>query len=367
MRMQHVIAAMAVVLVCLLLPQSGQAADRQPANGRLRAALLTAEMATTQRLAQCARECQSTVVLVLDDDSRAGRAAVAAAAQRVAAASLGLDYWIEVGRCPELADEHPAWMASLQGHPEWRRMHKDFPQPRTNEVVKNYPWVPVFYRESFDAHVERVKRLLADRPAGGRVWLNDLQGPPSACGCGNPVCRWTADYGPIKTATPLGDEAPAKYVAAVRKVVPSGVHVVPVWTTECEEHDVAKDALCAGVGCYKGICWKAYTHQLGPLADEAPLIGVLGLYKQFGQDTAAYKQQAGWVQQAIRGFAEMPPKHGGRAIEPQRLMMVVQGFDITADELAAQIRQAENAGAAGILVAYAAIDQSWRPRMYQWR
>jgi hypothetical protein len=106
---------------------------------------------------------------------------------------------------------------------------------------------------------------------------------------------------------------------------------------------------------------------LGPVADEAPLIGVLGLYKEFGQNTAAYKEPAGWIRQAIHGFALMPPKHGGRAIEPQRLMMVVQGFDVTADELAAQIRQAEDAGAAGILVAYAKIDQSWQPQMFQWR
>jgi hypothetical protein len=343
------------------------AAEPPPAGARLRAALLTAEMATSERLAEFAKAGQSTIVLVLDDDSPSGREKLAAAAKRVAEARLTLEYWIEIGHCPELADTHPQWMASLQGHSEWRRMHKDFPEPKANEVVKNYPWVPVLYREAFEAQLSRVKRLLADRSPGKGVWLNDLQGPPSACGCGNPVCRWTPDYGPIKTATPLGDDAAAKFVADVGKLVPAGTRVVPVWTTECEEHDVAKDALCAGVGCYKGICWKAYTRQLTPLADESPLVGVLGLYKSFGQDTPFYKQTAGWVRTAVRGFQLMPPQHGGRAIEPQRLLMVVQGFDVTADELAAQMRQAEEAGAAGIVVAYAKIDQSWQPRMYKWR
>ncbi len=343
------------------------AAEPSPRVGRLRAALLTAEMATSDRLVECRQAGQATIVLVLDNDSAAGRTALAAAAKRVGDAGLVLDYWIEIGRCPDLADVHPAWMASLQGHQEWRRMHKDFPQPKASEVVKNYPWVPVLYRESFDAQLARVKRLLAERPAFHNLWLNDLQGPPSACGCGNPVCRWTADYGPIKTATPLGDDAAAKFVAAVGKLVKSGTRVVPVWTTECEEHDVAKDALCAGVGCYKGICWKAYTRQLMPLADEAPLVGVLGLYKSFGQNTPYYKEPAGWVRAAVSGFQRMPGQHGGRAIEPERLLMVVQGFDVSADELAAPIRQAEEAGAAGIVVAYAKIDQSWQPRMYQWR
>src|SRR5262245_41677580 len=236
MKQRSVIVDLAKVLGWLLA-WPAIASALQPEQGRTRAALFTVDMATSERLAECARAGQSTVLLVLDDDSAGGRQALSDAARRVKDAGLGLEYWIEVGRCPELANAHPAWMASLQGHPEWRRLHNEFPQPKANEVVKNYPWVPVLYRESFDAQLDRVGRLLSDRPPSRGVWLNDLQGPPSACGCGNPVCRWTADYGPIKTATPLGDEAAAKFVAAVAKLVPGGVRVMPVWTTECERHD----------------------------------------------------------------------------------------------------------------------------------
>ena len=59
----------------------------------------------------------------------------------------------------------------------------------------------------------------------------------------------------------------------------------------------------------------------------------------------------------------MPPQHGAKGVEAQRLVAVVQGWDVAADELAAQRKQVETAGAAGIVVAFARIDQSWSPRI----
>jgi hypothetical protein len=335
--------------------------------GRFRGALLTAEMATAERLAELKTQGFADVALLLGEPTDATARADSTAAERIAAAGLRLHYWIEVGRCPQLADEHPKWIASLQGHQEWRRLHPDFPQPTASEVVKCYPWTPILYREAFAAHLERIERLLAARPAPAGLLLNDLQGPPTACGCGNPVCRWTADYGPIKTATAEGDDAAARFVVKVEAIAGDSIPVIPIWTTECEEHDVARDALCAGVGCFKGICWKAYTRQLKPLAEQSPTIGALLFYKEFGQDTKAYREPAGWVGHALRGFATMPPKHGGRAVEPQRLIAVLQGWDVTPDQLAAQRSQAEAVGAGGILVAFAKIDQSWSPRIHKWR
>ena len=181
------------------------------------------------------------------------------------------------------------------------------------------------------------------------------------------MCRWTADYGPIRTATPLKDDAAARFVASVEKIAADRWPVIPVWTPECEEHDVAKDALCAGVGCYKGICWKAYTRQLGPLSDQSPTLAALLLYKEFGQDTKVYDESAGWVGHALRGFRTMPAKHGGRGVEPQRVLAVLQGYDVSPAELSAQMKQMESAGAAGYVVAFARIDQSWSPRMHRLR
>ena len=347
----------------LLVASIGQTAHAEGPPARLRAALLTAAMGSDTRLVELRDGGYSTVVLAIDDDSAEGRLADREAAQRVAAAGLDLWYWIEIARCPKFADEHPEWMASLQGHLEWRRFFKDFPYPKPGEVVKNYPWVPILYREAFEAHLARVKQLLAARPPAKGILLNDLQGPPSACGCGNPVCRWTADYGPIKTATPLGDDAAARFVTEVEKLAVSGARVIPNWTTECEAHDVETDALCAGVGCFKGICWKAYTRQLRHVADQSPTIGALLLYKDFGQDTRAYPESAGWIGHALRGFQTLPVQNGGPLIEAPRLLPVLQGWNVTADELAAQETQATTAGAAGFVVALARIDQSWSPRL----
>jgi hypothetical protein len=337
------------------------AADNQVM--RFRGALLTSAMADVSRLTELRSQGYTTVVLVLEDDSPAGRKADRDAAERATQMGLDLWYWIEIARSPQFADDHPRWMASLQGHQEWRRYFQDFPDAKSGEVVKSYPWVPILYREAFDAHLVRVKELLAARPAAKGVLLNDLQGPPSACGCGNTVCRWTADYGPIKTATPMGDDAAARFIAAVEKLTGNGVRVVPIWTTECESHDVAKDGLCAGVGCYKGICWKAYSRQLRHVAEQSPVIGALLLYKEFGQDTKAYAVSAGWIGHALRGFQSMPPQHGGKAVEPQRLLAVLQGWNVSAAELVAQQKQAEMAGTAGWLVALSKIDQSWSPRI----
>jgi len=350
-----------LVAIALIAPAITLAADTEPRH--LRGALLTAEMASSSRLSELRGQGYSAVVLALHGDSSAARAADKDAAQRVANAGLALWYWIEIGRNTQMADDHPQWMASLQGHLEWRRYFKDFAYPKAGEVVKNFPWVPILYQETFDAHLARVKELLSARPTAKGVLLNDLQGPPSACGCGNPVCRWTADYGPIKTATTLGDDVAARFVAAVEKLAGNGVVVVPVWTTECEAHDVAKDALCAGVGCFKGTCWKVYSRQLLPLAEQSQTIGALLLYKEFGQDGTAYSQPAGWVGHALRGFQSMPPANGGKAVEPQRLLAVLQGWNVSPEELRSQQAQAEAAGAAGWVVALAKIDQSWSPRI----
>lgn len=350
-----------------LLPRLAAVAAETKLSPSLPAALISVKMATADHLQVLKKEGYRSAVLQVSSSAAEDIKQDAAAAERIQAAGLELCYWVEIARCPELADKHPLWLASLQGHPEWRRFHKDPPFAKEGEVVKNYPWVPILYQEAFDAHLERLRKLLATLPPPKKLFLNDLQAAPSSCGCGNPVCRWTTDYGPVVTAKRLGDDAAAKFVAEVKKLVSPETAVVPVWTTECEEHDKEKDALCAGVGCFKGICWKAYTKQLMPLAEQSSQIGVLLLYKEFGQDSSAYKQPAGWTRHALGGFATMPPKNGGKAIGPHRLIAVLQGYDVTERELAEQIERTKEAGAASYIVAFAKIDQSWTPKLIQWK
>ena len=307
----------------------------------------------------------NAVILQLDGLSDAQRQREASAAKLIQQSGLDLFYWIEIARCPELADAHPEWMASLQGHSEWRRFFRDVPRPKKGvEVVKNYPWVPVLYQEAFEAHRQRVERLLRDKPPAKGILLNDLQGGPSACGCGNPLCRWTGDYGPIKTATEMPVDAAARFVAAIGKLAPKS-EIIPVWVTECEAHDGAKDGLCAGVGCFKGICWKAYSKQLSPLAAQSKRIGVLLPFRALQRDLPIYGDKAGWVRHALKTFQTMPPRHGGEAVAASRLICVLQGWDVTPAEIEAQKKQASEAGAAGYIVSRAKIDQGWQPQIHE--
>ncbi len=317
-------------------------------------ALLPSE-ATAERIGQCQAAGQQIVLRLGCEEKEAGLAA----ARALELAGMEIGYFVEIANCPALAATHPEWMASLQGHPEWRRLFPEFPAPAVGEVVKTWPWVPVFNREAFDAHVTRVTELLKELPAPKRLWLNDIQGAPSACGCGHPLCRWTADYGPLKTATTIGDSAPAKFVQAVAALVP-GCEVIPILTTECEQEDKAD--VCAGVGCYEGICWKAWSRQLAALDPVAPRIGVACFYREFGRDLPRYGGEAAWIATALDSFSAMPPQRGGTAISAHRLIAVVQGWNVTSEQVAAQLDVARRAGAAGTLLLAGAVDQSWEPR-----
>jgi hypothetical protein len=329
---------------------------------KLRGVLLTAQQASVQRLRQIKADRGNAVVLNLTE--REGAAATRAAVRRIRAAGLAPYYWIEVGRCPALADAHPEWMASLQGHPEWRRHFPGAPQPAAGEVVKNYPWVPILSREGFAAQQRRVAALLRDRPRPLGIFLNDLQAAPSACGCGNLLCRWVMDYGPIRTTSPLPADAAARFIAAVQKLAPR-VEVIAVWTTECEEHQMAKEGDCAGVPCFSGACWHASTEQLMPLARRCPRLAALLPYRAFGRDQSRYGPTAGWVTHALRSFQTMPPQRGGEPVPARRLIAVLQGWGVTPAERHAQIRRAEEAGAAGTILSVMKIEQGWEPRLHK--
>ncbi len=339
--------------------------DQATAADKLHAVMLSDGQVTPTELKAAKADGTNAIVLQLDGRSDEERQREVTASRLIQQSGLDLYYWIEIARCPELADAHPEWMASLQGHSEWRRFYRDAPQPKKNvEVIKNYPWVPVLYEEAFEAHRQRVERLLDGKPAAKGILLNDLQGAPSACGCGNTLCRWTADYGPIKTATPLGASAAARFVQAVSKLAPES-EIIPVWLTECEEHDTAKDGLCAGVGCFKGTCWRAYTRQLMPLAEQSQQLAVLLPFRAFGRDLRLYGDKAGWTAHALKTFQTMPPRRGGKSIPTKRLIAVLQGWDVTEAEVAAQKKRADEAGAAGYVVSQTKIDQSWQPRLHR--
>ena len=324
-----------------------------------KAALILAAQATETRLASLRKDGFAAVALMLTDTNATREAA---AARVVREAKLPLDYWIEVARNPAMADAHPEWMASIQTHEEWRRFFPEFPKPGSNDMVKVYPWVPMLYRETFDAHLQRLTVLLRNKPAPRRIFLNDLQGAPSACGCGHHLCRWTTDYGPLKSATRLPNDAAAKFVAAVKQLAP-GAEVIPVWITECEAHD--RDGLCAGVSCFSGTCWREWTAQLMPLAAEARTLAALVPYRAFRRDLPVYEQPAGWVSRSLAFFRDMPARYKTNGVPASRLIAVVQGWDVSQVQIEAQLTRAVEVGAAGIVVAYGEIEQAWEPHLFK--
>ncbi len=350
-----------LALICGVLVSSTFAAD---ANDSLRAVLVDAPLFDEVRAATLRLADFNAVVLRVDSNRQSSRLEIARAFAIAQRHQLPCYFWVEVARCPVLADQRPELMASLQGHPEWRRFFPQSPQPRDDEVVKTYPWVPIMSREGFDAQLDRVTKLLDGLPTPAGLFLNDLQGAPSACGCGHPLCRWTTDYGPKRTTAKLGPDAAAQFVEAVSKAtrVP---RVIPVWATECEAHD--KTTLCAGIGCYEGLCWKELVKQLTPLAERSDPIALLLPFREFERDLPIYPDRAGWIREAIELMQTQPARHRGTPLPPGRLIAVLQGWDVTHREVMAQIAQAHLAGAGGCILSLVPIDQSWEPRIMPWK
>ena len=241
----------------------------------LRWVLRAPAQATAAELDTCKSSGIDGVVLFADQPE------AAAAAARVRARRLSLSWWIEVARCPSLADAQPALMASLQGHDDWRRAHPDVGTPRQGEVTKTWPWVPITSEEGLAAQTARVLSVLHALPRADRVFLSGLQGAPSACGCGSILCRWTGDYGPIRTNTRLGPDAAARFCQAIQRELP-GVEMIPVWVTECEPDDRE----CGGVPCYTGECWRSFRKQWQPLVAACDSVALLLSARSMQRDNA---------------------------------------------------------------------------------
>ena len=307
------------------------------------------------------------VILMIDEQQEP--AALTQAAQAIASESLDLYYWIEVGRNPALARERPRWMAALGMHNDWRLR---FPKVRAlaeGEVAKAWPWVPIGYQESFEFHLKRIGQILKRAPAGYKgVLLNDIQGGPASCGCGNVQCRWAVDYEVPSTATKITEPNIAgRFVTEVSRSFP-GKEIIPVWAPECDEEDLPADkrpkgawgtGYCAGVPCFD-FCRKRFAEQWAPLctARTGP-IGVLLLQREFERERKEYGETGGWITHAVEYLEKRNPK----PIPRQRLWLVVQGYDVKPEQEAEIRRLAGGMGAGAVAVARGRIDQSYEPRI----
>lgn len=355
-------------------PQAAVGSDarkKMPATRIKEMVLTECDQVTPQAIDRWRREGFTAVVVPLDEDHAAEIYTTAAAA--VADAGLDLYYWIEVARTERLADAHPRWMASLGMHEDWLGRFPAMKKPSKGEVAKAYPWVPIGYAEAFQAHLRRVGQLLRKAPTQYQgILLNDLQGGPAACGCGNLQCRWAVDYGVPSTATQERvDDAAARFVSAVQELAPVK-QIIPVWMTECEERDLPADkssngkstGLCGSVACAKGTCPQAFARQLTALlgAHNGPL-GLLVAEQDAGRDASLYGGPGGWIASSVDYLDKTrldastnPPPH-------DRLWLVVQGLpqnsgaDSTARVAARRLRPA------AVIVSRIRIQQSYEPRI----
>ena len=347
------------------------AAEKPAKEPLVEIALLDAPAATAAAIAGLKAEGFRGVALLLDERLTAAEHELAA--KLIAKASLDLYYWIEVGRNPQLAEAHPRWMASLGMHNDWQKGFPNVPLPKEGEVAKAFPWVPIWYQEAFDAHLRRIEQLLQRAsPTYRGLFLNDLQGGPSSCGCGNLQCRWATDYRVPATGTKLtGDDAAGRFVAAVRQQTRK--EIIPVWTTECEEGDLpAKQrpaarstGKCGTVGCAAGTCPKAFSRQWSALVRaHHGAIALLGLHHELNRTDAELGEGPEWVAQTVAYLDSLPPQNDGLVagqFSHGNLWLVVQG--VTREEESTARRAAIRSGAGGVVVARARIDQTFEPRL----
>ena len=330
--------------------------------------LVEAEAVKSAAVAQWRKEGFKAVAVVLDE--RTAESACRELARHASDGGLDLYWWIEVARNPKLAEAHPRWIAALGMHEDWQKNFPNLPEPKAGEVAKAFPWVPIAYRESFDAHLARIDELLKRVPPGWRgLLLNDLQGGPSSCGCGNLQCRWAIDYGVRSTATKMRDDfVAARFLTEVRKRT-GGKSVIPVWTTECDAVDLPADknqgrpgtGLCGTVGCATAACPETFARQWSALTiDYAGPVALLALHIALQRTERAFGGGPGWLTNAVTYLNQTVPAHGGKAVPPSQLWAVVEGSGT--EETAAR-KTAAQAGVAAVIVARTKIDQSYEPRL----
>lgn len=329
--------------------------------------IILVEGATRSDVSKWKEEGYQAVAVVLQE--RTSAPALPESARAVTDAGLDLYYWIEVGRNPEMAAKHPRWMASLGAHPDWLKNFPKFSEPGAGEVAKAFPWVPIAYEESYKAHLARIEQLLERAPSGWTgLFLNDLQGGPSSCGCGNLLCRWAIDYQVPSTATKVkGADVVSRFVTDVKRKAPAKV-VIPVWATECSEMDLPTDknkgqpgtGLCGTVGCATGACPQAFTDQFMMLTSgHSGAIGILGVHTSLHRHDERFGGGAAWFVNALKYVNTTLTANDGKAIAPARLWVVVE--NVLALKDAREL--ANNAGAGAVIVSKVNIDQSYQPRL----
>ena len=60
----------------------------------------------------------------------------------------------------------------------------------------------------------------------------------------------------------------------------------------------------------------------------------------------------------------MPQKRNGTGVPAERLIAILRGWDVTPEQLAAQIERVKETTAQGYLIVLCPIEQSWQPVLF---
>lgn len=353
------------LLLCALLRSQTFAQTKTP----LQIVLVDAKSVSANSISDWQNDGFKAVAVVLHESTP--ESTYHSVASQISNAKLDLFYWIEVARDPEMATKNPAWMAALGVHTDWQKNYPQFPEPGVGQVAKAFPWVPIVYREAYDAHLARIDQLLRRVPNGWRgLLLNDLQAGPSSCGCGNLQCRWAIDYHVATTATPIGgDDVAAHFVSEVHKRVGDKM-VVPVWTTECSEVDLPSSknggrpstGFCGTVGCAHSACAEIFSAQWTALrTNNISPIALLATHTSFNRLNPDLGGGPTWVTNAIAYVNSTLASQQAKPTSPDHLWVVIDGQS-NADATKAREAAAQS-GVSGVIVSKIKIDQSYEPRM----
>jgi hypothetical protein len=298
----------------------------------------------------------NAAVFLIDENSDARQIQSAKSEAR----ALGLEpaFWFEVGRNEEAARAHPEWLHTPQ-HNEWLA---SFPEWE-HETASIFPWLPLNNEAVFDFQLERVGRAASMLEPGDSIFLNDVQNSPAGCGCGNLQCRsWDNSPGDKVAPSPY-DHQDAYFTAifldAARRANPS-LKLIPVVCPECERGVTVGEVFspedqtgyCKSVDCSDPCALYYYPGLLRALAG-LERVGLLCAYKALGRDLPLYGGQAAWVGANISRYAEHAPR--------ENLVAVLQGWDVSEEEVRAQKDAAASAGASSLILSRLPLDQSYWP------
>ena len=267
-------------------------------------------------LRQAHADRHNALAIVLDEQT--DRQAFAEALRAVRAAGVSPYAWIEIGRDPAAALAHPEWL-NTPWHPEWLAA---FPEWRTPEGMMPAlaPWVSVHTRAVFDYALARIASLLEGLRAAGYlqgVFLNDVQGGPTGCGCGNELCRsWDVSPGTKVAPSPFTHTEDYFTVRFMDAVVSAclDLQIVPVVCSECEIGVTIGGIVnpdltamhCHGVTCGNpcgGIYYPGLIRALTP----QPCVGLLSFYRLFGRDIPLYGSEAPGARRSWTAIASRIP------------------------------------------------------------